>query len=150
MTDPDVSRTTNLDIIDLKFTDFGTYTCVASLKEANINVNIDIKHIHSSTGKKHILWFKRCFTLKTFFFLCWIYKIVFSQAKIFKKFPEAKILTFQMPNKYHVKRLLIFWLDLDLHEVLFRFTWGFTEIMQIKLIVWAIIDTDFWIDGTRF
>ncbi|XP_045569527.1 MAM domain-containing glycosylphosphatidylinositol anchor protein 2 [Salmo salar] len=32
-TDPDTSPgTTNLDIIDLKFTDFGTYTCVAALK----------------------------------------------------------------------------------------------------------------------
>ncbi|XP_037551175.1 MAM domain-containing glycosylphosphatidylinositol anchor protein 2 isoform X1 [Nematolebias whitei] len=37
--------TTNLDIIDLKFTDFGTYTCVASLRnggtpEISIDVNI--------------------------------------------------------------------------------------------------------------
>ncbi|XP_042244412.1 MAM domain-containing glycosylphosphatidylinositol anchor protein 2 [Thunnus maccoyii] len=45
-TDTDVSPgTTNLDIIDLKFTDFGTYTCVASLKnggtpEISIDVNI--------------------------------------------------------------------------------------------------------------
>ncbi|KAM7403795.1 hypothetical protein PAMA_004297 [Pampus argenteus] len=45
-TDTDISPgTTNLDIIDLKFTDFGTYTCVASLKnggtpEISIDVNI--------------------------------------------------------------------------------------------------------------
>uniref|UniRef100_A0A8C1TCU2 MAM domain containing glycosylphosphatidylinositol anchor 2 n=1 Tax=Cyprinus carpio TaxID=7962 RepID=A0A8C1TCU2_CYPCA len=45
-TDPDISPgTTNLDIIDLKFTDFGTYTCVASLRgggipEISIDVNI--------------------------------------------------------------------------------------------------------------
>uniref|UniRef100_A0AAZ1Y4U9 MAM domain containing glycosylphosphatidylinositol anchor 2a n=1 Tax=Oreochromis aureus TaxID=47969 RepID=A0AAZ1Y4U9_OREAU len=45
-TDTDVSPgTTNLDIIDLKFTDFGTYTCVASLRnggtpEISIDVNI--------------------------------------------------------------------------------------------------------------
>uniref|UniRef100_A0A673B5Q4 MAM domain containing glycosylphosphatidylinositol anchor 2a n=1 Tax=Sphaeramia orbicularis TaxID=375764 RepID=A0A673B5Q4_9TELE len=45
-TDTDVTPgTTNLDIIDLKFTDFGTYTCVASLRnggspEISIDVNI--------------------------------------------------------------------------------------------------------------
>ncbi|XP_029688841.1 LOW QUALITY PROTEIN: MAM domain-containing glycosylphosphatidylinositol anchor protein 2 [Takifugu rubripes] len=45
-TDTNVSPgTTNLDIIDLKFTDFGTYTCVASLAnggspEISIDVNI--------------------------------------------------------------------------------------------------------------
>ncbi|XP_026109771.1 MAM domain-containing glycosylphosphatidylinositol anchor protein 2-like isoform X2 [Carassius auratus] len=45
-TDPDISPgTTNLDIIDLKFTDFGTYTCVAALRggaipEISIDVNI--------------------------------------------------------------------------------------------------------------
>nr|XP_020484125.1 MAM domain-containing glycosylphosphatidylinositol anchor protein 2-like [Labrus bergylta] len=45
-TDTEVSPgTTNLDIIDLKFTDFGTYTCVASLRnggspEISIDVNI--------------------------------------------------------------------------------------------------------------
>lgn len=54
-TDPDVSPgTTNLDIIDLKFTDFGTYTCVASLKGGGISdISIDV-NISSSTGKKHI------------------------------------------------------------------------------------------------
>lgn len=52
-TDPDVSPgTTNLDIIDLKFTDFGTYTCVASLKGGGISdISIDV-NISSSTGKK--------------------------------------------------------------------------------------------------
>ena len=51
-TDPDVSPgTTNLDIIDLKFTDFGTYTCVASLKGGGISdISIDV-NISSSTGK---------------------------------------------------------------------------------------------------
>ncbi|XP_078134261.1 MAM domain-containing glycosylphosphatidylinositol anchor protein 2 [Sander vitreus] len=45
-TDTEVTPgTTNLDIIDLKFTDFGTYTCVASLRnggtpEISIDVNI--------------------------------------------------------------------------------------------------------------
>ncbi|XP_044515881.1 MAM domain-containing glycosylphosphatidylinositol anchor protein 2-like [Gracilinanus agilis] len=50
-TDPDVSPgTTNLDIIDLKFTDFGTYTCVASLKGGGISdISIDV-NISSSTG----------------------------------------------------------------------------------------------------
>ena len=54
-TDPDVSPgTTNLDIIDLKFTDFGTYTCVASLKGGGISdISIDV-NISSSTGKKYI------------------------------------------------------------------------------------------------
>ncbi|XP_043930192.1 MAM domain-containing glycosylphosphatidylinositol anchor protein 2 [Protopterus annectens] len=49
-TDPDVSPgTTNLDIIDLKFTDFGTYTCVASLKGGGISdVSIDV-NISTST-----------------------------------------------------------------------------------------------------
>ncbi|XP_046508088.1 MAM domain-containing glycosylphosphatidylinositol anchor protein 2 isoform X3 [Equus quagga] len=49
-TDPDVSPgTTNLDIIDLKFTDFGTYTCVASLKGGGISdISIDV-NISSST-----------------------------------------------------------------------------------------------------
>lgn len=52
-TDPDVSPgTTNLDIIDLKFTDFGTYTCVASLKGGGISdISIDV-NISSSTGKE--------------------------------------------------------------------------------------------------
>lgn len=52
-TDPDVSPgTTNLDIIDLKFTDFGTYTCVASLKGGGISdISIDV-NISSSTGKR--------------------------------------------------------------------------------------------------
>nr|XP_020860419.1 MAM domain-containing glycosylphosphatidylinositol anchor protein 2 isoform X1 [Phascolarctos cinereus] len=49
-TDLDVSPgTTNLDIIDLKFTDFGTYTCVASLKGGGISdISIDV-NISSST-----------------------------------------------------------------------------------------------------
>ncbi|KAL7992821.1 hypothetical protein Chor_017077 [Crotalus horridus] len=49
-TDPDVSPgTTNLDIIDLKFTDFGTYTCVAALKGGGISdISIDV-NISSST-----------------------------------------------------------------------------------------------------
>lgn len=51
-TDPDVSPgTTNLDIIDLKFTDFGTYTCVASLKNGGIpEISIDV-NISSTTGE---------------------------------------------------------------------------------------------------
>ncbi|XP_048830837.1 MAM domain-containing glycosylphosphatidylinositol anchor protein 2 isoform X1 [Brienomyrus brachyistius] len=50
-TDPDVSPgTTNLDIIDLKFTDFGTYTCMASLKGGGIpEISIDV-NISSTTG----------------------------------------------------------------------------------------------------
>ncbi|XP_015206052.1 MAM domain-containing glycosylphosphatidylinositol anchor protein 2 isoform X4 [Lepisosteus oculatus] len=49
-TDPDVSPgTTNLDIIDLKFTDFGTYTCMASLKGGGIpEISIDV-NISSTT-----------------------------------------------------------------------------------------------------
>ncbi|KAG2457903.1 MDGA2 protein, partial [Polypterus senegalus] len=49
-TDPDVSPgTTNLDIIDLKFTDFGTYTCMASLKGGGIpDISIDV-NISSTT-----------------------------------------------------------------------------------------------------
>ncbi|XP_073494672.1 MAM domain-containing glycosylphosphatidylinositol anchor protein 2 isoform X2 [Phyllobates terribilis] len=49
-TDPDVSPgTTNLDIIDLKFTDFGTYTCVASLKGGGVpDISNDV-NISSST-----------------------------------------------------------------------------------------------------
>ncbi|XP_062406258.1 MAM domain-containing glycosylphosphatidylinositol anchor protein 2-like [Sardina pilchardus] len=49
-TDPDISPgTTNLDIIDLKFTDFGTYTCVASLKHGTIpEISIDV-NISSTT-----------------------------------------------------------------------------------------------------
>uniref|UniRef100_A0A4W5R4A0 MAM domain containing glycosylphosphatidylinositol anchor 2 n=1 Tax=Hucho hucho TaxID=62062 RepID=A0A4W5R4A0_9TELE len=49
-TDPDVQPgTTNLDIIDLKFTDFGTYTCVAALKNGGIpEVSIDV-NISSTT-----------------------------------------------------------------------------------------------------
>nr|XP_028707366.1 MAM domain-containing glycosylphosphatidylinositol anchor protein 2 isoform X2 [Macaca mulatta] len=44
-----VRGTTNLDIIDLKFTDFGTYTCVASLKGGGISdISIDV-NISSST-----------------------------------------------------------------------------------------------------
>uniref|UniRef100_A0A1A8RUY0 MAM domain containing 1 n=2 Tax=Nothobranchius rachovii TaxID=451742 RepID=A0A1A8RUY0_9TELE len=43
-TDTSVSPgTTNLDIIDLKFTDFGTYTCVASLRNGGIpEISIDV------------------------------------------------------------------------------------------------------------
>ncbi|XP_041827265.1 MAM domain-containing glycosylphosphatidylinositol anchor protein 2 [Melanotaenia boesemani] len=41
--------TTNLDIIDLKFTDFGTYTCVASLRNGGIpEISIDV-NISSTT-----------------------------------------------------------------------------------------------------
>ncbi|XP_018619711.1 MAM domain-containing glycosylphosphatidylinositol anchor protein 2 isoform X2 [Scleropages formosus] len=49
-TDPDISPgTTNLDIIDLKFTDFGTYTCMASLKGGGIpEISIDV-NISSTT-----------------------------------------------------------------------------------------------------
>uniref|UniRef100_A0A667XRC7 Ig-like domain-containing protein n=1 Tax=Myripristis murdjan TaxID=586833 RepID=A0A667XRC7_9TELE len=43
--------TTNLDIIDLKFTDFGTYTCVASLRNGGIpEISIDV-NISSTTGE---------------------------------------------------------------------------------------------------
>ncbi|KAG1941788.1 MAM domain-containing glycosylphosphatidylinositol anchor protein [Pimephales promelas] len=50
-TDPDISPgTTNLDIIDLKFTDFGTYTCVAALRGGGIpEISIDV-NISSTTG----------------------------------------------------------------------------------------------------
>uniref|UniRef100_A0A4W5N6X5 MAM domain containing glycosylphosphatidylinositol anchor 2 n=1 Tax=Hucho hucho TaxID=62062 RepID=A0A4W5N6X5_9TELE len=49
-TDPEVQPgTTNLDIIDLKFTDFGTYTCVAVLKNGGIpEISIDV-NISSTT-----------------------------------------------------------------------------------------------------
>ncbi|XP_046874379.1 LOW QUALITY PROTEIN: MAM domain-containing glycosylphosphatidylinositol anchor protein 2 [Hypomesus transpacificus] len=49
-TDAEVSPgTTNLDIIDLKFTDFGTYTCVASLRNGGIpEISIDV-NISSTT-----------------------------------------------------------------------------------------------------
>ncbi|XP_043553281.1 MAM domain-containing glycosylphosphatidylinositol anchor protein 2 isoform X5 [Chiloscyllium plagiosum] len=49
-TDPDVSPgTTSLDIIDLRFTDFGTYTCVASLNSQAVpDISIDV-NISSST-----------------------------------------------------------------------------------------------------
>lgn len=51
-TDADVSPgTTNLDIIDLKFTDFGTYTCVASLRNGGTpEISIDV-NISSTTGE---------------------------------------------------------------------------------------------------
>uniref|UniRef100_A0A8C1S2U8 MAM domain containing glycosylphosphatidylinositol anchor 2 n=1 Tax=Cyprinus carpio TaxID=7962 RepID=A0A8C1S2U8_CYPCA len=51
-TDPDISPgTTNLDIIDLKFTDFGTYTCVAALRGGAIpEISIDV-NISSTTGE---------------------------------------------------------------------------------------------------
>lgn len=43
--------TTNLDIIDLKFTDFGTYTCVASLRNGGTpEISIDV-NISSTTGE---------------------------------------------------------------------------------------------------
>uniref|UniRef100_A0A8C5BKY7 MAM domain containing glycosylphosphatidylinositol anchor 2 n=1 Tax=Gadus morhua TaxID=8049 RepID=A0A8C5BKY7_GADMO len=49
-TDPDISPgTTNLDIIDLKFTDFGTYTCMAALRGGGIpEISIDV-NISSTT-----------------------------------------------------------------------------------------------------
>ncbi|KAM4625642.1 MAM domain-containing glycosylphosphatidylinositol anchor protein 2 [Polymixia lowei] len=64
-TDTDVSPgNTNLDIIDLKFTDFGTYTCVASLKNGGIpEISIDV-NISSTTvppeltvprGRSHLI-----------------------------------------------------------------------------------------------
>ncbi|KAM3850288.1 MAM domain-containing glycosylphosphatidylinositol anchor protein 2-like, partial [Diretmus argenteus] len=64
-TDTDVSPgTTNLDIIDLKFTDFGTYTCVASLRNGGIpEISIDV-NISSTTvppeltvprGRSHLI-----------------------------------------------------------------------------------------------
>lgn len=51
-TDAEVSPgTTNLDIIDLKFTDFGTYTCVASLRNGGSpEISIDV-NISSTTGE---------------------------------------------------------------------------------------------------
>lgn len=51
-TDTNVSPgTTNLDIIDLKFTDFGTYTCVASLANGGSpEISIDV-NISSTTGE---------------------------------------------------------------------------------------------------
>uniref|UniRef100_A0AAQ4RGD4 MAM domain containing glycosylphosphatidylinositol anchor 2 n=1 Tax=Gasterosteus aculeatus aculeatus TaxID=481459 RepID=A0AAQ4RGD4_GASAC len=54
-TDPDISPgTTNLDIIDLKFTDFGTYTCVAALKGGGIpEISIDV-NISSTTVSPHL------------------------------------------------------------------------------------------------
>uniref|UniRef100_A0AAV2KE90 Ig-like domain-containing protein n=2 Tax=Knipowitschia caucasica TaxID=637954 RepID=A0AAV2KE90_KNICA len=55
-TDPDISPgTTNLDIIDLKFTDFGTYTCVAALRGGGIpEISIDV-NISSTTGESALL-----------------------------------------------------------------------------------------------
>uniref|UniRef100_A0A3B4WI90 Ig-like domain-containing protein n=1 Tax=Seriola lalandi dorsalis TaxID=1841481 RepID=A0A3B4WI90_SERLL len=52
-TDTDISPgTTNLDIIDLKFTDFGTYTCVASLRNGGTpEISIDV-NISSTTGER--------------------------------------------------------------------------------------------------
>lgn len=63
-TDPDISPgTTNLDIIDLKFTDFGTYTCVAALKGGGIpEISIDV-NISSTTGEPHTpLWHRHTYT----------------------------------------------------------------------------------------
>lgn len=62
-TDPDISPgTTNLDIIDLKFTDFGTYTCVAALKGGGIpEISIDV-NISSTTGEPHTLCATDAFT----------------------------------------------------------------------------------------
>lgn len=59
-TDPDASPgTTNLDIIDLKFTDFGTYTCVASLRNGGIpEISIDV-NISSTTGETTQQWRRR-------------------------------------------------------------------------------------------
>lgn len=56
-TDTDVSPgTTNLDIIDLKFTDFGTYTCVASLRNGGTpEISIDV-NISSTTGESCWRW----------------------------------------------------------------------------------------------
>nr|XP_021326631.1 MAM domain-containing glycosylphosphatidylinositol anchor protein 2-like [Danio rerio] len=53
-TDPDISPgNTHLDIIDLKFTDFGTYTCVAALRGGGIaEISIDV-NISSTTGELH-------------------------------------------------------------------------------------------------
>lgn len=55
-TDPDASPgTTNLDIIDLKFTDFGTYTCVAALRNGGIpEISIDV-NISSTTGEYSVI-----------------------------------------------------------------------------------------------
>lgn len=61
-TDANVSPgTTNLDIIDLKFTDFGTYTCVASLAnggspEISIDVNISSTTGESGSWRGRIIW----------------------------------------------------------------------------------------------
>nr|XP_057946874.1 MAM domain-containing glycosylphosphatidylinositol anchor protein 2-like isoform X2 [Doryrhamphus excisus] len=64
-TDAEVSPgVTNLDIIDLKFTDFGTYTCVASLRdggspEISIDVNISSTTVPPELsvprGRSHIV-----------------------------------------------------------------------------------------------
>ncbi|XP_054653024.1 MAM domain-containing glycosylphosphatidylinositol anchor protein 2 isoform X2 [Dunckerocampus dactyliophorus] len=64
-TDAEVSPgVTNLDIIDLKFTDFGTYTCVASLRdggspEISIDVNISSTTVPPELsvprGRSHII-----------------------------------------------------------------------------------------------
>ncbi|KAM9777319.1 MAM domain-containing glycosylphosphatidylinositol anchor protein 2-like [Neosynchiropus ocellatus] len=64
-TDAEVTPgTTNLDIIDLKFTDFGTYTCVASLRsggtpEISIDVNISSTTVPPELtvprGRSHIV-----------------------------------------------------------------------------------------------
>ncbi|XP_061781132.1 MAM domain-containing glycosylphosphatidylinositol anchor protein 2 [Nerophis lumbriciformis] len=64
-TDGEVSPgVTNLDIIDLKFTDFGTYTCVASLRdggspEISIDVNISSTTVPPELsvprGRSHIV-----------------------------------------------------------------------------------------------
>lgn len=65
-TDPDVSPgTTNLDIIDLKFTDFGTYTCVASLKGGGVpDISNDV-NISSSTGKELYLFLTLFCSIRT-------------------------------------------------------------------------------------
>ncbi|MGH0184976.1 UNVERIFIED_CONTAM: hypothetical protein FKN15_016418 [Acipenser sinensis] len=57
-TDPDASPgTTNLDIIDLKFTDFGTYTCMASLKGGGIaDISIDVNISSTTALKKGRFW----------------------------------------------------------------------------------------------
>lgn len=65
-TDSDVSPgTTNLDIIDLKFTDFGTYTCVALLNNGGSpEISIDV-NISSTTGEAG--W-RRSFDTPFFFY----------------------------------------------------------------------------------
>uniref|UniRef100_A0A8C2E7I8 MAM domain containing glycosylphosphatidylinositol anchor 2 n=1 Tax=Cyprinus carpio TaxID=7962 RepID=A0A8C2E7I8_CYPCA len=64
-TDPDISPgTTNLDIIDLKFTDFGTYTCVAALRGGAIpEISIDVNISSTTVG---FLYKHTIFTIAVF------------------------------------------------------------------------------------